>query len=98
MSATIIPIESQAALCAQTDPEIFFPSKGDSAKPAKTVCAQCPLIMPCLTFALKNKEEYGIWGGAGTKERRTLRTKPQVIAYVTQLKNKYGKDTYKEEK
>ena len=29
------------ALCAQTDPEAFFPDRGDSGEQAKRVCADC---------------------------------------------------------
>src|SRR5690606_8749782 len=36
------PLAWQAdALCAQTDPESFFPEKGGSTRDAKTVCASC---------------------------------------------------------
>ena len=30
------------ALCAQTDPEAFFPEKGGSTREAKRVCRGCP--------------------------------------------------------
>jgi hypothetical protein len=36
--------------------------------------------------AMMNKEEYGIWGGATPRERKGLRTKNQVIAFVSDLK------------
>ena len=29
------------ALCAQTDPEAFFPEKGGSTRDAKRICASC---------------------------------------------------------
>ena len=31
----------EAALCAQTDPEAFFPEKGGSTREAKRVCVTC---------------------------------------------------------
>ena len=31
------------ALCAQTDPEAFFPEKGGSTRDAKRVCGVCPV-------------------------------------------------------
>jgi WhiB family redox-sensing transcriptional regulator len=36
------------ALCAQTDPEAFFPEKGGSTRDAKKVCGACnvPVAMP----------------------------------------------------
>lgn len=61
------------ALCAETDPEAFFPEKGESSHEAKRVCASgCPIRDFCLEFALSNKEEYGIWGGMSAVERKRL--------------------------
>ncbi|MGH3500941.1 MAG: WhiB family transcriptional regulator [Nocardioidaceae bacterium] len=62
------------ALCAQTDPEVFFPDKGQSAKQAKRVCARCPVQQPCLAYALDRPELQGVWGGLTERERRQLRT------------------------
>ena len=39
-------------LCAQTDPELFFPEKGGSVREAKRVCAACPVRAQCLEHAL----------------------------------------------
>jgi len=36
------------ALCAQTDPEIFFPEKGTPARAALRVCAACPVELRVL--------------------------------------------------
>lgn len=60
------------ALCAQTDPEAFFPDKGCSPKEAKATCARCEVSTPCLQFAIDNDEEFGIWGGLTARERRNL--------------------------
>jgi WhiB family redox-sensing transcriptional regulator len=61
------------ALCAQTDPEAFFPEKGGSTRDAKRICAQCTVRAECLEYALKNDERFGIWGGLSERERRRLR-------------------------
>lgn len=61
------------ALCAQTDPEAFFPEKGGSTRDAKRICAQCNVKSECLEYALKNDERFGIWGGLSERERRRLR-------------------------
>ena len=39
-------------------------------KIAKSYCEACPVKKECLQFALDNKEEYGIWGGMTTRERK----------------------------
>ncbi|MDR2930362.1 MAG: WhiB family transcriptional regulator [Propionibacteriaceae bacterium] len=61
------------ALCAQTDPEAFFPEKGGSTREAKSVCRGCEVRQECLEYALAHDERYGIWGGLSERERRKLR-------------------------
>ncbi|RBP66137.1 transcription factor WhiB [Brevibacterium sanguinis] len=61
------------ALCAQTDPEAFFPEKGGSTREAKRVCASCEVRSECLEYALANDERFGIWGGMSERERRRLK-------------------------
>lgn len=60
------------ALCAQTDPMVFFPEKGGSTAEAKRVCAGCEARVECLDYALGHKERYGVWGGLSERERRKL--------------------------
>jgi WhiB family redox-sensing transcriptional regulator len=64
------------ALCAQTDPEAFFPDKGESPRPAKRVCARCEVRAECLQYALDHGERFGIWGGLSERERRALTRQP----------------------
>ena len=61
------------ALCAETDPEAFFPEKGGSTREAKRVCASCAVRAECLEYALTSDERFGIWGGLSERERRRLR-------------------------
>jgi WhiB family redox-sensing transcriptional regulator len=61
------------ALCAQTDPEAFFPEKGGSTREAKRVCGGCEVRAECLDYALANDERFGIWGGLSERERRKLK-------------------------
>ncbi len=61
------------ALCAETDPEAFFPEKGGSTREAKKVCVSCDVRAECLDFALGNDERFGIWGGLSERERRRLK-------------------------
>ena len=65
------------ALCAETDPEAFFPEKGGSTREAKRVCTGCDVRSECLEFALANDERFGIWGGLSERERRRLRLQRQ---------------------
>jgi WhiB family transcriptional regulator, redox-sensing transcriptional regulator len=61
------------ALCAETDPEAFFPEKGGSTREAKKVCGGCTVRAECLEAALTNDERFGIWGGLSERERRRIR-------------------------
>ena len=67
----------ERALCAQTDPEAFFPEKGGSTREAKKVCASCEVRAECLEYALANDERFGIWGGLSERERR--RAKKEAV-------------------
>jgi WhiB family redox-sensing transcriptional regulator len=63
----------ERALCAQTDPEAFFPEKGGSTREAKRICSGCEVKAECLDYALAHDERFGIWGGLSERERRRLR-------------------------
>jgi WhiB family transcriptional regulator, redox-sensing transcriptional regulator len=63
----------ERALCAQTDPEAFFPEKGGSTREAKKICTGCEVRAECLSYALANDERFGIWGGMSERERRKLK-------------------------
>lgn len=63
----------EQALCAQTDPEAFFPEKGGSTREAKRICQGCPVRDECLEFAFEHDERFGIWGGLSERERRRLK-------------------------
>lgn len=69
------------ALCAQIDPELFFPPKSSSSVPAKRICKgfrgspPCPVRSECLEYALRHSERWGVWGGMSERERNRLRKK-----------------------
>lgn len=68
------------ALCAETDPEAFFPDKGGSTRNAKKVCRTCPVRGECLQAALDRDERFGIWGGFSERERRAMKQDPTALA------------------
>lgn len=69
-------------LCAQADPDAWFPDKGESARPAKAVCRGCPVRTECLTYALEHGERHGIWGGLTERQRRRLKPAAQSAAQI----------------
>lgn len=67
-----------SGLCAQTDPELFFPERGtNTAQRARKVCSNCPVRVECLSYALDMSENpHGIWGGTTERERARMRAVP----------------------
>ena len=65
----------ELAACRGTDLNLFFPGRGESADPARQVCAACPVREPCLDYAISNAITHGIWGGLTERERRALRSR-----------------------
>jgi hypothetical protein len=64
---------TKRALCAQTDPDAFFPEKGGSTREAKRICLDCEVKDECLNYALAHDERFGIWGGLSERERRKFK-------------------------
>ena len=67
------PAWTTDALCAQVDPDLFYPETGAPNRDAKQVCAGCNVRAECLAYALANRERFGVWGGTTERERRRLR-------------------------
>ncbi|HIW62993.1 MAG TPA: WhiB family transcriptional regulator [Candidatus Stackebrandtia excrementipullorum] len=75
-----VPEWQERALCAQTDPEAFFPEKGGSTREAKRICTRCEVKPECLEFALAHDERFGIWGGLSERERRKVKREAREAA------------------
>lgn len=73
-SALFWPAWMADAACVEApDKDAWFPSRGESNEPAKTVCFGCLVKSECLAFALEENISFGIWGGMTTRERRARR-------------------------
>jgi hypothetical protein len=68
------------AACRGADLEVFFPGRGESAEPARRVCAGCPVRQPCLDYAISHGITHGIWGGLAERDRRPLRVRRTAAA------------------
>lgn len=68
--------DAPTALCAEVDPQLWFPEKGRGgvSRLARRLCRACPLAGPCRQWALAHPQQapYGIWGGL-TEHERTMR-------------------------
>lgn len=78
MSHTLTLAEVAQALCAQADPEAWFPETSGSPHAAQAVCAGCPIAARCLDVALARNERDGIWGGTTPNQRRALRRRTRT--------------------
>jgi WhiB family redox-sensing transcriptional regulator len=74
IAEVLMPPEwTKKALCAEVDPEIFFPNKGDKTAYVKRICKSCDVRAECLEYSLQNNERFGVWGGLTEHDRRRLR-------------------------
>jgi len=73
---------ADGALCAQTDPDLWFELSTDRyiSKPngtretaAKDICGRCPVRQECLDYAMADPMLQGIWGGLTQREREQAR-------------------------
>lgn len=58
--------------CRQVRPAVFFPNDGVGVDMARRVCSACPVKEPCLEYALAERIDHGVWGGASERERRRI--------------------------
>ncbi len=67
--------------CRDADPDELFVT-GAAQNKAKVVCRGCPVRTECLSDALDNRVEFGVWGGMTERERRALlRRRPDVTSW-----------------
>lgn len=73
-------IDMERAACKTANPEVFFAdaNERDKVAEAKSYCGICPVVMQCLTYAIKN-DEYGVWGGTTLTERLKVRNNPRAL-------------------
>lgn len=71
--------------CRTSDPDSLF-VQGAAQNRAKAVCMGCPVRTECLSDALDNRVEFGVWGGMTERERRlVLRQHPDVESWSSVL-------------
>jgi len=62
----------QRGRCREIPPSTFFPSDGVGVEIARRICADCPVRIACLEYALANRIDHGVWGGCSERERRRI--------------------------
>jgi WhiB family redox-sensing transcriptional regulator len=62
-----------SAACNGMDSSIFLSGVTSRVNIAKAVCASCPVIQDCLSFALANEDyEPHVYGGMTGEERKRV--------------------------
>ena len=65
-------------VCAQVDPEIWFPTAtNQTGAMAKKFCLSCPWLTKCRDYAVQ-VDVVGIWGATNEKERSRIRKKNKM--------------------
>lgn len=79
--ASHYPLWHIEAKCLGKEDTIFFGASDPETRPpytlsdirkAQDICAECPVAKMCLTEALENREDYGVWAGTTSKQRKTM--------------------------
>ena len=72
---------SLRSACGSSDPDDLFVT-GAAQNRAKEICLRCEVRTECLSDALDNRVEFGVWGGMTERERRALlRRRPDVTSW-----------------
>src|SRR5689334_5343323 len=71
--------------CRGVSPAEFFPSDGIGVEAAQRVCSECSVRVECLEYALVNRIEHGVWGGASERERRRILRRRRDAATAADL-------------
>ncbi len=69
--------------CTEMDSNLFFPSDGAGVEVAKKICAECQVKAECLSYALANRIEHGVWGGTSERQRRRILKRRKLYLSAT---------------
>lgn len=71
--------------CLNLAPDELF-VQGAAQRSARAVCMGCKVRLECLSDALDNRVEFGVWGGMTERERRALlRRRPEIESWYDLL-------------
>lgn len=73
---TPLPWITSDAACLNHDPSLWDDENATDTREAKRICQGCPLRIPCVEWALENRE-HGVWGGTSEAQRRQLGRGPR---------------------
>lgn len=67
----------ERAKCLDEPTDFFFPESPGGigalqVRAAVAFCADCPVSAECLDYAMRHREEYGVWGGTTGPQRKRM--------------------------
>lgn len=68
--ADLVPAWHADAVCAGEPVGIFFPGLGERTTLAYELCGRCPVRVQCLTWAIDEQIDHGVFGGMSPAARR----------------------------
>jgi WhiB family redox-sensing transcriptional regulator len=76
------------AACRGPQSIVFFPpahferkdEKREREERAKAICMTCRVQGDCLDYALRIREQHGIWGGLSENERKAILAERETVA------------------
>lgn len=85
MTATY-PAFDGTQVCAQVDPELFFPERAGVAEEvwATDLCKGCEWRDQCLAYGLTH-DVGGVWGGTSEQERKAIRRRAGITPVRLEL-------------
>lgn len=75
LTDAVSPAWMTAATCAQIGGDMWFPEKGVNGTTiamVKAMCAECPVRLQCLEWAIETESWDGVFGGLSSKQRRKV--------------------------
>lgn len=76
------------AACTGTDPDLWFPEPSTDRPLVnpKTICRECPVREQCLDYAMRRKEQFGIWGGLSADQMKNRRSRENARAVADAIR------------
>ncbi|MGA2530769.1 MAG: WhiB family transcriptional regulator [Acidimicrobiales bacterium] len=68
------------AACRGQSISVFFPEETGFSLEARGICASCPVLVECLSFALADPSLKGLWAGTSERARGRMRVAMKLEA------------------
>lgn len=79
------------AICAQTDPELFFSPDPQELQAAMNLCGTCPVIKQCADLRKQESHRFGVWAGEYYSDSNTPST-PKKRGLAPSFDHEYARE------